>query len=401
MRTYPVNRPEEGAMNRILEECSPLEGLVLRLAWQQGLTREEMGALTWEQVSFEDERLELPDRSVPMEQEVKAFLWRCRESRDENLPWVVTSDRARDRMQPESISRVARRALDRGGLKGVRLMDLRHDWIIRKLQVMDWPSVARISGVEIPALQARFSTFVEEKVPPEKRPGVVDEFKLWKVMQAERETSAGLALWLTWQLGLGAQEIVALTWELADVEAGVIRLPDREVVMTNAVRRLLQETRSRREPGADPHVLLTEQSRKPLDLPRLSRLTRAALIRGGMERVRLVDLKRDEAREEEDAALVVLVRERGVISRGDAMEHLQLSRTAAYARLRRLVEQEKLVRVGGKYFLPGTVIPPEEQTEAVLEYLEDWGFAYRQDITALLGVQPKQCTIILKKLVVY
>ena len=190
-------------MNRILEECSPLEGLVLRLAWQQGLTREEMGALTWEQVSFEDERLELPDRSVPMEQEVKAFLWRCRESRDESLPWVVASDRARDRMQPESISRVARRALDRGGLKGVRLMDLRHDWIIRKLQVMDWPSVARISGVEIPALQARFSTFVEEKVPPEKRPGVVDEFKLWKVMQAEGETSAGLALWLTWQLGLG------------------------------------------------------------------------------------------------------------------------------------------------------------------------------------------------------
>ena len=137
MRTYPVNRPEEGAMSRILEECSPLEGLVLRLAWQQGLTREEMGALTWEQVSFEDERLELPDRSVPMEREVKAFLWRCRESGDEDLPWVVTSDRARDRMQPESISRVARRALDRGGLKGVRLMDLRHDWIIRKLQVTD------------------------------------------------------------------------------------------------------------------------------------------------------------------------------------------------------------------------------------------------------------------------
>ena len=105
------------------------------------------------------------------------------------------------------------------------------------------------------------------------------------------------------------------------------------------------------------------------------------------------------SREEVIAAAVALVREKGVISRGDVMEHLQLSRTAAYARLRRLVEQEKLVRVGGKYFLPGTVIPPEEQTEAVLEYLEDWGFAYRQDITALLGVQPKQCSVILKRLV--
>lgn len=399
MRRYPVNRPEEGAMNRLLKSCSPLEGLVLRLAWQQGLTREEIGALTWEQVSFEDEGLYLPDRSVPLEGEVKTFLWRFREARGERGPYVVLSDRSDDRMQPESISRVARRALDRGGLKDVRLMDLRHDWIIRRLQVMDWAAVARISGVEIPALQARFSPFVEEKMPPaEKNSGVVDEFKLWKVLQAERNTPAGIALWLTWQLGLQAREIVALTWEQADVEAGIIRLPDREVVMTNAVRRLLQETRDRREAGADPHVLLTEQSRKPLDLPRLSRLTRAALIRGGMEQVRLVDLKRDEAREDEDAAVMALVREKDAISRGDVMDCLQLSRSAAYARLHRLVEQEKLVRVGGKYFLYGTVIPPEEQPEAVLEFLERWGFAYRQDIAALLGVQPKQCTVILKRL---
>ena len=63
-------------------------------------------------------------------------------------------------MQPESISRLARQALDRSGQKDVRLMDLRHDWIIHQLETEDWPTVARLSGVEVPALQARFSRFV-------------------------------------------------------------------------------------------------------------------------------------------------------------------------------------------------------------------------------------------------
>ena len=81
------------------------------------------------------------------------------------------------------------------------------------------------------------------------------------------------------------------------------------------------------------------------------------------------------------------------------MELLGVSKTAAYGRLRRLTEQKKLVRVGGKYYLPGTVVPPEEQAAAIRSYLERAGFAYRQDIVDLLHVGSKQCTLILKRLV--
>lgn len=81
------------------------------------------------------------------------------------------------------------------------------------------------------------------------------------------------------------------------------------------------------------------------------------------------------------------------------MELLGLSRTAAYARLRRLTEEHRLIRIGGKYYLPGTVVPPEEQPTAVQNYLEQAGFAYRQEIARLLHVQPKQCTLILKRMV--
>ena len=303
-------------------------------------------------------------------------------------------------MQPESISRLARQALDRSGQKDVRLMDLRHDWIIHQLETEDWPTVARLSGVEVPALQARFSRFVTREKPQSKPAdeGRVDEFKLWKVLQAEKRSPAGLALWLAWQMGLQAREIAALTWEQVDFEAGVIRLEQREEPLTNAVRRLLWEERDSRPPQADPHVLLTEQSHKPLDLPRLSRLTRAALVRGGLGHVHLMDLRRDERRQSGDTALLERAAH-GAVSRGEAMELLGLSRTAAYARLRRLTEEHRLIRIGGKYYLPGTVVPPEEQPTAVQNYLEQAGFAYRQEIARLLHVQPKQCTLILKRMV--
>ena len=56
MREYVINRPAPDAMGRILDQAGP-EGIVLRLAWQAGLSRDEISALTWDQVSFLDSRL--------------------------------------------------------------------------------------------------------------------------------------------------------------------------------------------------------------------------------------------------------------------------------------------------------------------------------------------------------
>ena len=400
MRKYVVNRPDPAAMGRILEQAGP-EGVVLRLAWQAGLTREEISALTWNQVSFLDNRLELPDRMVPLEPDLRAELWRLYEAQGDLSPRVVLSSRGKTPLAPESISRLARLALDREGQRSVRLMDLRHDWILRQLADKGWAEVARISGVEVPSLHLRFSALVEEKAEEKKsipRSGQVDEFKLWRVLQAERSSPAGLALWLAWQLGLQAQEIAALTWDQVDFDRDSLCLPDREVPLTNAVRRMLEDTRRRVRPGDPPQVLLTERSRNPLDLPRLSRMTRAALIRGGMEHTSLRDLRRDESREDEDARLLEAAQQ-GPLSRGDVTALLGVSKTAAYGRLHRLTEQRKLVRIGAKYYLPGSVVPPERHWETIRAYLTQAGFAYRQDIVQLLHIRPKQCTLLLRRLV--
>ena len=57
------------------------------------------------------------------------------------------------------------------------------------------------------------------------------------------------------------------------------------------------------------------------------------------------------------------------------------------------------MRIGGKYYLPGSVVPPERQLEAIRAYLGQAGFAYRQDIVSLLNIRPKQCTLLLRRLV--
>lgn len=155
-----------------------------------------------------------------------------------------------EQASPEgAVLRLARRALDRGGLAGVQLMDLRHDWILRCLKEQDWPTVARISGVAVPALQARFSALVTpQKTEAEARSATLDEFRLWKILQVEKRTPAGLALWLAWQMGLRAGEIAALTWDQVDLAEGALCLEGRTVPLTNAVCRLLTEERSRRTP---------------------------------------------------------------------------------------------------------------------------------------------------------
>ena len=88
MRTYPRKRLDPEALRRAMAQPGP-EGIVLRLAWQAGLTREEITVLEWSQVSFLDNRLELPDRMIPLDPDLRGALWRLYEAGGEGAPRVV------------------------------------------------------------------------------------------------------------------------------------------------------------------------------------------------------------------------------------------------------------------------------------------------------------------------
>ena len=53
MQEYIVNRPDPNAMKQILEKnFENAAGVILRLAWQAGLLRDEIHTLTWGQIDF-------------------------------------------------------------------------------------------------------------------------------------------------------------------------------------------------------------------------------------------------------------------------------------------------------------------------------------------------------------
>ena len=401
MSKVTMRRPDARAMAQLLaEQTQTAAGLILRLAWRQGLTREEIQRLTWNDVDFSAHQLRLLDRTIPLETETEDCLRRQAERPDPPTPFVVVSDRRRQQMPPESISRLARKTLDRAGLGGISLMDLRHDFIIRHLESHDWPYVARISGIAVHTLYATFSDYLPRTQPaPAEDPPEAYAFLLWKVLQSQGSSLVGLALWLGWKLGMQAREILALTWSQVDLDQGVIHLPDRDLSLGVTLRRLLRETWNRRCLDDDPHVLLSPNSRRPVDQPRLSKLVRTALIRGGIEHVGLGDLCRQERREVDNARLLELAESQDAITRRDAMSLLNLSEAAAYERLRQLTVQGRLVRVGRKYYPAGQVVPPDRQYDVIRVFLERCGSAYRQDLAALLHIGNRQCALILRHMV--
>ena len=157
MPAEALKRPDEAAMFRILARhpYSP-EGVILRLAWQEGLSRKELNELTWDQVDLDGGSLLLPDRTVPLEPSVADCL-RERYARYRKLSnRVLIADRGKKPMTPENVSRLAKIALDSEG-QDVSLKDLRRDWIVRQIKASGWACAARVSGMTVSSLRATFA----------------------------------------------------------------------------------------------------------------------------------------------------------------------------------------------------------------------------------------------------
>ena len=103
------------------EPCSGA-GVILRLAWRAGLMRDEIHALQWEQVDFERALLRLPGRDVPMDEDLTRCLRQWQTLCGQYSSYVIVSEHKRTHMLPESISRLARSALDRAGLTCITII---------------------------------------------------------------------------------------------------------------------------------------------------------------------------------------------------------------------------------------------------------------------------------------
>ena len=369
----PIN---ETAMNAVLERCGEsTSGVILRLAWQAGLKRQEIRSLTWGQVDLMEWKIALPERTVPIPMELAVFLAPLEETAA--LP-VVRSQRTGEMLEPQTISHLARAALEEGGLGEVHLTDLRADCARRMLdRGEDWQAVARSTGMGAAALRRLGEVSTRVVREPKARASALEQ-----MLEQEGPSPAGIAIALAWRGGLGLEDITALRWD----QVPALSLDEETLALLD------------RGEKNGPYVLSTRTAR-PYDLARLSRLVRSAFIKGGLDDLTLRDLRQLRQGEAYDGSILDLAASREGTTARDLQEALSLSDTAVRRMLRRLTEQGKLVRMGLRYYLPGTVVPPQEQEKAILDYLAREGFAYRQDIARLLHISPAQCRPVLTRLV--
>ena len=174
---------------------------------------------------------------------------------------------------------------------------------------------------------------------------------LCRVLEQHTNDAAGAILRLAWMAGLMRDEIQHLTWAQVDLLGEQLLLPDRAVPLAPELAAWLEALR--------------------LDYD----------IRVGGEN-----------------QVLDVVRRQGSITRNEVMALLRVSKNTAYNRLRQMVARGKLTKVGNRYYLPSTVVPPEDQEQAILAYLSEAGFAYRQDIARVLRIGPRQCWPILQRM---
>lgn len=405
-RRETISFPDEQAMARVLNRSrETATEVVLRLAWDLGLLRDEIYQVRWNDISFDKKALILPDRQIPIEKDPYQCLLDRHEKYGGESEYVVISDLRHRRMRPESISRIARTALDtEPSLANIRLIDLRYGFILRQIKEHGWPYASRVSGIQASTMQVVFLPAVKlagyEAEINTASPAVLpsNQEQIQEIIKKNSGSAVGLALQLSWELGMESQESVRLTWDQIDFDKDLICLSDRNISIGTDLKQSLLTLYRSRTPDADPHVLLTPRSMQPYDRFGISRAIRTALVRGGTD-ITLKDLLYQQIQENEDAAILRCIEERGSITWRDASALLHMEKYQINERLRRLIRKKKIVRVGTKYYLYGTVVSPEDQYDVICDYLKGAGTAFRKDLADLLKIELRPCGQILSNLV--
>lgn len=384
--------PDEQAMRRLLSEhASDLPGIVLRLAWLEGLKRDEICALTWEQVDFERQLLRLTGRDVPLDGQTANALRQWRSALDRRIHYnryVASSLKTKKRATPSTVSNAARVALDRAGMPDIRLEDLRSDFI-RRLGAEHGEGYAlRVAGVSALYYQRLFGGAERERYARTGSGEMTEEkrARLWQTLQENRAGGAGIALWLSQQANLMETEIADLTWDQLDLARGTVHLPRGDILLIQEVIAVLAEEKARRGESDDPHVVLADGTRRPVSRGQLSAMLRELMIKNGLDGVSVGRIRGATQIRYDLDRILHYARTVGRVTRKDAAAQLGVSSATAYNRLTRLVAEGALTPSGKGYVPTERAVPREQWQDAVRAAADARGFVTIAQTAALLRV---------------
>lgn len=399
-----IQKPERAALQEFLDrEHGSAAATILRLAWQAGLQRSEIGAITWTNVKLDQGVIQMSGRTIPLSEDLRSSLESLLNSRSgrRTSRRVVLSDRRRKPLTSYSISNLARTALQSAGVEGFTLMDLRTDYILQQIESSGLEYAARVTGMNT----AWLTRLSEQYLPSDgrtrpvragrvgERPDI-DRAALEELARRDGCTDGVLAVFLAMDAGAGLREIAELRWADVDLSAGTLILSGKAVRISPALAALLAKRRRSRT-----FVLTVPKTGRAYPPERISRLAREAMIRAGLDRMSLKDLNRAYARAEAVKKLTACIQRSGPVKRSQVSALLDLPDQAAGRVLRGLCEDGLLEPVGLKYYLPGTVVPTEEQRARILRLLERERSASCAAFAVALGTDVRQCGTFLHRMV--
>lgn len=144
-RETRIQCPDESLLQlALIQDTSIPDSVIVRLAWQMGLSREEIRDLTWDDLNLEQRSANVSGRIVPIPEEVVEILTGLKEETGPDGP-VLRSVRGNP-LTSANLSYITKKYLSKHGIENSRLMDLRHDYVIRTLQSHSLEEAARLCG---------------------------------------------------------------------------------------------------------------------------------------------------------------------------------------------------------------------------------------------------------------
>lgn len=368
MSKKELARPNKEAMHRLLAKyVNRVEELIFRLAWQAGLTRQEILDLKWSEVSLEEGMIHLPRRSVPIVDELRICLDARRvETAGKHpafdSPYVIITDGLPRHPTKIHLSRLVAAAIkEEESLCSLRLDDLRNDFIIRILENNPTTYAMEVAGLNRVSINATFADYLPPTSKKVKKAHTSfsseDKERLLKIIRDEGSSPVAIALQLALELGVPLINMISFTWNQIDFEKKTLLWNGEVYPISEDLAGILCAAFAKRTPGDAPHILLQPRSRRPYDSDRLSKIARNTLIRGGLEHVHVDTLTRASRKSVKPKDLkrekiIAYVREHGSIQNKNVIELLQVSNMTAYRYLAQMAEQGLLVKERQKYYLP-------------------------------------------------
>ncbi len=419
------NRPDNSAMQLLLShENGTPAGTALRLAWCCGLLRRELTFLLWKQVDFKEKRLSLPDRNIPLNDEMVSYLIKIYKCDSPYSDYVLLSQRKTAPMAEQSVSALVRRALDSCGQNNVRLNDLRIDFIVRALKKHNMEYVSYISGVDIPALLQHYQPYADDEVD---RSGEKTEITqsvhtaLESFLQKESTSMVGLSVSFAWLMGIPVQMIPNITWRVIDFEKSKAVFEDRRIDIPNNFLQLLLSVKSLQEDGCS-NIVLNDTKKNPTDAFFIQKAVQQALVSSGIIGITLPDLVNDYWRSHLSELRKTMQNEtqisaefysmpRGLpagiftLPENELIDYLQESVSASKKTLKNVLgisERElslllakclnsgKIIRMGPMYYLPNAIVRREEQKDVILKYVAQHQQVTSSELTALLKFRERR-----------